>query len=186
MANRFQLKKLFSSEEITNLVQNFGFKRMEEEEIAYAIQSAFSDYILGALSEISGESDDNKKLYVEAVYYLDKAEKLLEGMPHPAGKISYRLGSMIDTLNKLAEGRINVGAERATRFMEKNLIRKLRDVWAFNTSTPFHSGSDGSGKNPCDFILQCFAAAGKEYPEVLWFHQVDHIIANSLIKSIKR
>lgn len=186
MANRFQLKKLFSSEEITNLVHNFGFKRMEEEEIAYSIQAAFSDYILSALSEISGDDDDNKRMYVEAIYHIDKAEKLLEGMPHPAGKMAYRLGNMIDTLNKLVEGRMNIGAERATRFMEKNLVRKLRDLWITNTSTPFHPGSDDTGKNPRDFILQCFAAAGKEYPEIFWFHQVDGMIADTLIKSIKR
>ena len=65
MITRFTLKNLFSSEEITNLVQNFGFKRLPEDEIENAIQNAFSDYILSALSELSDDHEDQKKLYLE-------------------------------------------------------------------------------------------------------------------------
>ncbi len=186
MTSRFQLKKLFSEEELTILVQNFGFKRMDNEEIEHAIQTAFSDYIIAALSELNGNAEENKKLYIEAAYHLEKASKLLEGMPHPAGKMSFRLGNMIDTLHKLTEERINLGAERANRFMEKNLVRKLRDLWIVNTATPFHPYGDDSGKNPRDFILQCFFAAAKQFPELTWFQDVNEAIADSLIKSIKR
>lgn len=186
MTNRFQLKSLFNPEEITILVQNFGFKRMQPPEIEAAIQSAFSDYILAALSEVTGDEDNDKRIYSEANYHLSKASKLLEGMPHPAGKMAYRLSNMVDTLNKLIEGRLNLGAEKAQRFMEKNLVRKLRDIWVSNTSTPFHPYGDGTGKNPRDFILQCFYAAGDRYPEISWFKQVDTTVADLLIKSIKR
>ena len=186
MITRFTLKNLFSSEEITNLVQNFGFKRLPEDEIENAIQNAFSDYILSALSELSDDHADQKKLYLEASLYIDKARKLLEGMPHPAGKMAYRLSNMFSTLNKLIEGKDNFAADRANRFMEKNLVRRLKDIWSGNTSTPFHSGGDGSGKNPRDFILTCFSAAGKKYPEINWFKEVDYTIADILIKSIKR
>ncbi len=186
MATRFQLKTLFNPEEITNLVQNFGFKRMDKDEIENIIQKAFSDYILAALSELNNDAKENEKLYIEAGFYMDKASKLLEAMPHPAGKMSYRLSSMVATLNKLIEGQDNFAADRATRFMEKNLARRLKDLWLANTSTPFHTGSDGSGRNPRDFILQCFAAAGKQYPEISWLKEVDYKIADNLIKSIKR
>jgi len=186
MVTHFQLKTLFSSEEITILVQNFGFKRMTQDEIKENIQKSFSDYILSALSELNSDSNDNQKLYLEAVFHIEKARKLLEGMPHPGGKIAYRLSSMMDTLNKLIEGNDSFAAERATRFMEKNLVRRLKDLWLANTPTPFHSGGDDSGCNPRDFILRCFSAAGREYPEISWFSEVDFTIADSLIKSIKR
>lgn len=186
MTRTFHVKKLFTPEKITKLVQNYGFKRMPEEEIEHAIQSAFSDYILAALSEMDGDEDSHRQLYIESIFHLEKASKLLNGLPHPAGKMSYRLGTMIDTLNKLLEGRINTGAERAQRFMEKNLARKLRDIWVVNTATPFHAYGDGTGRNPRDFLLQCFTAARDQYPEISWFQEVDPQIADTLIKSIKR
>jgi len=186
MANRFQLKKLFTDKDFTILVQNFGFKRMPEEEISYAIHTAFSDYIVCALSELNGSDENNKHIYIEAAFHLGKAEKLLASMPHPAGKMSYRMSGMIDTLNKLIEGRINLGAERAGRFMEKNLVRKLKSIWTGNTATPFHPYGDGSGKNPRDFLLECFAAAHQQYPEIQWFADADPNVIDTLIKSIKR
>ena len=66
--------------------------------------------------------------------------KLLEGLPHPAGKTAYRISAMKDTLDKLIEGRGDFSAERATRFVEKNLVRRLRDIWVANTATPFSCG----------------------------------------------
>ena len=185
MVTIFRLKPLFTPEEITTLVQNFGFKRFSEEELADRLQGTFSDYIIAALTEIS-DGEEHKKMYIEAAYHLEKARKLLEYKPHPAGKMSYRLGTMIDTLNKLVEGGNNFAAERAARFMEKNLVRHLRDIWHANTSTPFHTGGDGTGRNPRDFIRCCFQAAGEAYPEIRWFKEVDFTIADLLIKSVKR
>jgi hypothetical protein len=112
--------------------------------------------------------------------------KLLEGLPHPAGKMAYRISTMNGTLEKLIEGRDDFAAERATRFVEKNLVRQLRDIWTANTATPFHSGSDNSGRNPRDFVICCFAAAGNQYPELTWFNSVDDEVADLLIKNIKR
>lgn len=186
MVTTFKLKPLFSHEKIDTLVENFGLKRQPREELNKQLQHTFSDYIISALTEISEESKDNKKIYIEAAYHLDKARKLLEYKPHPAGKMAYRLGAMTDTLNKLIEGSDNFASERANRFMEKNLVRHLKEVWTNNTSTPFHTGSDGSGRNPRDFILFCFHAAFEAYPEIIWFKEVDFKIADKLIKSIKR
>ena len=186
MTTTFTLKTLFSAEKITKMRENFGFKRFSDEELSDRLQKTFSDYIIAALTEISDGQQNNQKIYIEASYHLDKARKLLEYMPHPAGKMSYRLASMLDTLNKLVEGSDNFAAERAARFMEKNLVRHLKEIWIGNTSTPFHSGGDGSGRNPRDFILDCFKTAGEAYPEIIWFNEVDYTIADLLIKSIKR
>ena len=186
MVNKFQLKKLFTREELTKLVQNYGFKRMSIEEIEVLLQNAFFDYVLVALTEYSGSREELQKQYLEANYHIQKAQKLLEATPHPAGKMAYRLVKMSDTLNKLVEEKNSFAAERATQFMAKNLVRHLRDLWCANTATPFHAGGDDSGRNPRDFLIRCFHAAAKHYPQITWFEQVDFFIADELIKSIKR
>ena len=186
MVNQFVLKKLFNADEIQGIIKNFGFKRMTAVEFDAAVQKAFSDYVLVSLSELGAETEDHRRLYIEAQFHLQKSMKLLEGLPHPAGKMAYRIATMMDTLDKLVEGRSDFSAERATRFVEKNLVRQLRDIWMTNTATPFHVGSDNSGRNPRDFLLYCFAAAGKQYPELTWFNSVDAIVADQLIKAIKR
>ena len=186
MVNKFVVKKLLTQEQLSQVMQTFGFKRMTKEEFETSLHEAFSDYILLSLSELGGEIQDHKRLYLEAQFHLQKSMKLLEGMPHPAGKMAYRIASMNDTLSKLIEGRGDFSAERATRFVEKNLVRQLRDIWTANTATPFHAGSDNSGRNPRDFLLYCFSAAGKKYPEINWFNSVDERLADQLIKIIKR
>ena len=186
MTRRFQLKTLFTSDELADFKANFGLIRDDQETLNERIQSAFLDYVIVALTETSGTQEDNHKLYLEAIYHIDKAKKLLENQPHPAGKMAYRLSAMTDTLNKLVEGKDNFSAERAQRFMEKNLIRRLKDIWTTNSSTPFHTGGDDTGRNPRDFIATCCSAAGKAYPEIIWLNQVNIKLADILIKSIKK
>lgn len=186
MVNRFKLKTLFAESTLNELIDNFGFHRQSPSEVKTSIEAAFQDYILSALSEIGDSAEDKKRIYIEASHHIQQASRLLQGMPHPAGKISYRLNSMNGTLNKLVEGTANFAEERATRFMEKNLIRRLRDIWQANTSTPFYAGADSYGHNPRDFVLSCMTAAGVQYPEIRWFSQVDERIADQLIKNIKR
>jgi len=186
LVNKFVVKKLFSAEDLHQLVHTFGLKRMAVAEIESALQRAFSDYIVLSLSELGGAGEDHRRLYMESQFHLQKARKLLEGLPHPAGKMAYRISVMGDTLNKLIEGSGDFSAERATRFVEKNLVRQLRDIWIANTATPFYAGADQSGRNPRDFLLRCFAAAGEQYPELTWFKSVDDAIADQLIRSIKR
>ena len=185
MVNSFSLNEIFSKQDLHYLVDNFGLKKWSLEELDSAFQGAFHDYILVSLSE-AGDSNENKRLYSEANFHIQKASKLLLSMPHPAGKMSLRLKTMSETLNKIMEGSLDISAERASRFMEKNLARRLREIWLANTSTSFYTGSDGSGKNPRDFLLFCFAAAGKQYPELIWFNQINEKVADLLIKSIKR
>lgn len=185
MVNRFTLKPLFTPEQIQQLIQTFGFRRQTADNIEAALQAAFSDYVLLALTESSDDEETRKQIYLESQFHIEKAQKRLSGMPHPAGKMASRLASMIQTLQKLIEGD-DMAADRATRFMEKNLIRRLRDLWQNNTSTPFHTGGDGSGRNPRDFLLMCFAAAHKAYPEISWFHSIDLAQADRMIQAIKR
>ena len=186
MVKNFFVKSLFTNDELEHLKDNFNFRKWSIQELHDGFEKAFHDYILVALSELGDGIQENQKVYIEAGFHIEKASKLLLGMPHPAGKMSLRLKQMQKTLTKLAEGKLDTSAERATRFMEKNLVRRLRDIWTANTSTNFHPGTDGLGKSPQDYLLYCFKAAAKQYPELVWFDQVDRKTADLLIKSIKR
>ena len=186
MVNRFNLKPIFESMELAQVIERFGFRRMTQEEIEKLIQSAFSDYILSALSELGDGAEDKSRIYLEAQHHIGRASQLLAGMPHPAGKMSFRLDKMTETLTKLIEGDHELAASRANRFMEKNLVRRLRDLWQGNTATPFYACGDDSGRNPRDFIPTCFRSAAEKYPEIQWFAEVDSVIADQLIKGIKR
>jgi len=186
MVKQFELKKLFTHAQITNLVQNFNLNRESATAIQDQIELAFKDYIISALSELTGSRDEYRQLYAEASFHLQKASKLLTGLPHPAGKMAQRLASMDTTLLKLVDGRIGNAAERANRFMEKNLVRKLKTIWENNTPTPFHVGGDSSGKNPRDFLVACFQTTGQHYPEIDWFVKLNILEADLLIKAIKR
>lgn len=159
---------------------------MQPSELCSALQVAFHDYIFLSLSELGEEIEDRAKVYLEAQFHIDKSAKLLQSMPHPAGKMSYRLIKMSETLKKLIESDDQSSATRAARFVEKNLVRKLRDIWISNTSTPFHAGLDGSGSTPSDFLLYCFEKAFKQYPEIEWFKNVNPALADTLIKSVKK
>ena len=186
LVKRFKLKSLFRLDELNGMMQTFGLNRMSVESMEAALQLAFTDYVVVSLAEQGGHANEHRRLYIEAEFHLSKAQKLLEGLPHPAGKMSYRLYSMTSTLHKLIEGGDDFSAERATRFVEKNLVRRLRDIWTSNTSAPFSPGSDALGKGPRDFLLCCFTAAAKQYPELVWFQSVNEEIADQLIQSIKR
>jgi len=50
----------------------FGFRRMAPDEFEAELQKAFSDYIFLSLSELGGEAEDNRRLYIEAQFHLHK------------------------------------------------------------------------------------------------------------------
>lgn len=185
MVTPFKLQTLFTKDELLFIQQNFGLKRASILVLEESFQNAFEMYIIAALTEISDDYGDHKKLFIEAASYLGQARKLLDGLPHPSGKMAQRLSTMISTLNKLSEGDSSA-SERASRFMEKNLIRRLRDIWEANTSTPFHVGGDRTGRNPRDFLVYSFSIVARHYPDITWFKAVDHNLADLLIKRIKR
>ena len=186
MINTFVLKDLFSQEQLEDLISEFSFGNTTTSELELAIRDAFRDYVISALSEMSGATEEHQKLYVEAIYPLERASKLLQDLPHPAGKISTRLSVMADTLKKLASGQQNFDSERASRFVEKNLIRRLKQVWDNNTQVSFFDHSAEEQGAPMHFVRLCLNAAGRCYPEIVWFASVDNARADSLIKSIKR
>tara|TARA_S200000501_G_scaffold310876_1_gene301275 strand:+ start:380 stop:937 length:558 start_codon:yes stop_codon:yes gene_type:complete len=185
MIKRFELKKIFTEQQLKDLIKDFEFLETAHS-LERSIQNAFSDYIINALSEMSGSTDEHKRLYIEAVYYLQKSQKLLEDLPHPAGKMANRLSTMVTTLNKLASDQQNISAERANRFIEKNLIRRLRHVWECNTEVMFFDVSSEHRFSSREYLIRCLNAAGRHYPEISWLARADYKSVDSLIRSIKR
>ena len=186
MINTFVLKDFFSQEQLAELIHEFSFSDATVSELELAIREAFKDYIVSALSEMSGATEEHQKLYVEAIYPLERASKLLQGLPHPAGKMATRLLSMTETLKKLASGQQNIHSERASRFIEKNLIRRIKHVWDNNTKVSFFDYSGVDKGSPVRFVRRCLNAAGRSYPEIVWFASVDNARADNLIKSIRK
>ncbi len=182
MVNKFQVKKIFSEQRLEEMIQEFAFLNISPESLGNLFQNAFSDYVLSAFSEMSGAIQDHRRLYVEAVYHTKKATKLLRGLPHPAGKMAIRLSAMSDTLEKLANGQQNVDAERATRFLEKNLVRRLKHIWTSHARTSFFDNPDMARK----YLIVCLNSAGQQYPEIAWLSSVDDKVAETLMKSIRR
>lgn len=185
LVNIFKLKTFFSGADYTYFDEHFGIRLVAKTELSQRIEAAFQDYILAALSELGDQRENKSKIYIEARYHLDKAQALLKAMPHPAGKMSQKLSNMSETLQKMIEGSDSFSASRATRFMEMNLVRKLRDLWIQGTGSTFQPGGD-DGKNPKDFILYCFKKAGEAYPEITWFNDVDERVADILIKGVRK
>ena len=181
----FTLKPLFSPEKITHLVQKYGFIRQTEEEISTKLHSIFEEYIVLALSEMSGSIEERNAAYNEAIWYFSKAQKLLQGQPHPAGKMAAKLDDMSKTLTSVIEGADQNGAERAKRFVEKNLARKLKQFWQSNTATPFTPDICFDGHSAIEFLLECFGLAAQSFPEIEWFSQVDAHTASKLIRSVR-
>jgi len=185
MSKQFTLKPLFSAEKLTTLVQHYGFRRMSEADIADRLQAIFQEYVLLALSEMNGTVEERNAAYNEAIWYIGKAQKLLTGQPHPAGKMAQKLKEMAGSLNNVVQGEGNQAADRAKRFVEKNLVRKLKQLWENNTAAPFSGELHFDGHSAVEFLLDCFTAAGAAYPEIDWFDSVTPEIAAKLIKSVR-
>lgn len=185
MSKQFTLKPIFSEQTLTTLVQKYGLKRMTDTEIGTKLNAIFEEYILLALSEMGGTTEERNAAYNEAIWYLGKAQKLLLGQPHPASKMAQKLKEMSVTLSNVIQGGDNQGAERAKRFVEKNLVRKLKQLWEANTSAPFLHELYFDGHSAIEFLLDCFELASNSYPEIEWFKAVTPETASKMIRSIK-
>lgn len=180
----FQLKMIFSEADIDQLAIKYGLKRMSCTELSQNLHAIFEEYIVLALSEQGGSKADRDASYNEAMWHLLKAQKLLKGQPHPAGKMSQKIGDMVASLISVLEGSDH-GADRARRFVEKNLARKLKQLWQANTASPFIADLHFDGHSTVEFFLECFELAAKAYDEIEWFKQVTPNTASKLIRSVK-
>ncbi len=123
--------------------------------------------------------------YRQAIEHLISAQKLLRGQPHPAGGMANKLERMQLTLGKVIDNQSDIAEERAHRFVELNLVRRLRDVWQRYTNTPFYVGLDGSGRSPHDYLRHCFKLAEAQYPEIDWLGAVNDRAIDYMLKTIR-
>lgn len=185
MSSAFALKTIAEESECASFCAQYGF-RCESSRLQQALNNAFYDYVLLALSEEIETRQQRDRHYQEAVFHLQEATKLLKGQPHPAGNMAPKIAKMAATLQKVITNQSEIAEERAQRFVELNLVRKLRDVWQAYTNTPFYIGFDGSGRSPHDFLRDCFACAARAYPEISWFSAINNRAIDGMIRTIRR
>ncbi len=187
MAQRFSLKPLFSDAQAKLALEQFSIG-LDTHQYCEAIQEAFFDYTLLALNEVAIESlEERNRLFVEAQAHLKQASNLLRGQQHPAGPMALKIDKFVKTLQVVVEGRHTPAKEKAMRFVEKNLGRKLKQFWLQQSKLPFGPGSIKSnmGNNVTAFFKLCFEQASKAYPEIDWFAYHDESSINRLISSIR-
>jgi len=112
---------------------------------------------------------------------------LLRGQQHPAGSMALKIDKFVKTLQTVVEGRHTPAKEKAMRFVEKNLGRKLKQLWlSCGGSTLVPSGLNAAhGDNPVAFFKVCFENASVAYPEIDWLSHHDESSINRLIVSIR-
>lgn len=184
MVTTFSVTPLLTAEQAEAMALRFGLK-VPAEHLSEAITDAFSDYILLALSEEIETRQQRDRHYLEAIEHLQSAQELLRGQPHPAGGMVGKLEKMHATLRKVIDNRSEIAEERARRFVELNLVRRLRDVWQRYTNTPFYVGLDGSGRAPHDYLRLCFSAAAAHYPEIAWFNAINDRAIDYMLRAVK-
>lgn len=184
MRSSFAVKPILSVDQAQQIALRFGL-RAQAESLHAAITEAFSDYILLALSEEIETRQQRDGHYEEAILQLRKAQMLLQGQPHPAGSMASKLEKMQSTLRKVIDNQSEIAEERAKRFVELNLIRRLRELWQRYTNTPFYVGLDGSGRSPHDFLRLCFDLASATYPEITWFSAVNDRAIDYMLRAIR-
>lgn len=184
MRQPFSVKPLFNVSQSESLALRFGLK-VAPEKLITAIGDSFSDYILLALSEEIETRQQRDQHYQEAIEHLAAAASLLRGQPHPAGGMATKIDKMKSTLRKVIDNQSEIAEERARRFVELNLVRRLRSVWQCYTNTPFYAGLDGSGRSPHDFLRVCFDAAAVQYPEISWFSAINDRAIDFMLRASK-
>ncbi|BFM06438.1 hypothetical protein GCM10025791_10070 [Halioxenophilus aromaticivorans] len=184
MGRSFVVKPLMGTDQAEQFALRYGFK-VQPQTLVVSVSDAFSDYIVLALSEQLESRQQRDEHYRQAIEYLQKAQALLRGQPHPAGGMVNKLEKMQLTLDKVIDNRSEVAEERAKRFVELNLVRRLRDVWQRYTNTPFYVGLDGSGRSPHDYLRQCFELALAQYPEIEWLGAVNDRAIDFMLKAIR-
>lgn len=184
MTTTFELKNIFNDDFCKSLCKSYGFKNEGQNEIANILQDTFRDFIILILSENNSYTvEERNKLYNEAIYNLQHTSKLLQGMPHPASSMSYKLSKMSETLKKVTSGS-KKEKSKANRFIEKNLIRKFILFWDANNPNKFLLDKNRINYDICKCFLDCAKKISSEYPEIEWFRVCEIEFIESLFENI--
>lgn len=185
MAITYHSRDICSIDQCEDLIRQFSLEGVPADHLQSLINDAFHDYIILALSEEVAESrEERTQVYVEAIYHLEKAAKLLFGEPHPAHGMALKLNRFIATLKKITESKEADSQERASRFMERNLARNLKKVWTSISPKPFSLQKNPDQQGAFEFLRACFDAARDSHPEISWFQGIDNKTISLLMKSV--
>lgn len=192
MASPFTLRPIVTETDTATMINRYGLTGVSAGALVDAIHNAFHDYILLSLSEASGQTtDERNRVYLEAIMHLDRADKLLQSQPHPAGPMAYKIRKMIRSLNTVMEGREDKQV-RANRFVEKNLGRKLKQTFLRYRPVDAESGASEVDAPPPGergalraFMLECLAAAAEQYPEITFFSDQDEESVAFLLRTLR-
>ena len=184
MVSNFRLKNVFDENYCRSLIKNYSFDINNNEEFSNELLTAFKDFIILILSENNSYSiEERNKLYNEAIYNLQHTSKLLQGMPHPASSMSYKLNKMSETLKKVIIGG-KKEKSNANRFIEKNLVRKFIAFWDKYNNNKFLSSNKEINYKVCDCFLDCSKKISDNYPEIEWFRNCEIEFVQSLFENI--
>tara|TARA_B110000003_G_scaffold103041_1_gene105272 strand:+ start:613 stop:1161 length:549 start_codon:yes stop_codon:yes gene_type:complete len=182
LTTTFELKNIFNDDFCKSLKKTYGLNN--ENQIANMLQDTFRDFIILILSENNSYTvEERNKLYNEAIYNLQHTSKLLQGMPHPASSMSYKLSKMSETLKKVTSGN-KKEKSKANRFIEKNLIRKFILFWDANSPDKFFTEKDKINYEICKCFLDCSKKISSKYPEIEWFRVCEIEFVESLFENI--
>jgi len=184
LVSNFQLKNIFDENYCKLLIINYNFSTNDYEKFSSELSITFRDFIILILSENSSYSiEERNKLYNEAIYNLQHTSKLLQGMPHPASSMSYKLIKMSETLKKVI-----IGGKReksnANRFIEKNLVRKFIAFWDEYNQNKFLTLNKEINYKVCDCFIDCSKKISIIYPELEWFKNCEIEFIKSLFENI--
>ena len=184
MTSIFKLKDIFNNDFCESLCVKYKLNKKIGDEISISLQNTFRDFIILILSENNSYTvEERNKLYNEAIYNLQHTSKLLQGMPHPASSMSYKLIKMSETLKKVTSGS-KKEKSKANRFIEKNLIRKFIVFWNTNSSEKFLLENNKINYNICKCFFDCSQKISSEYPEIEWFKICEMEFIESLFENI--
>ncbi len=184
MVSTFVLKDIFDREFCESLIKKYGFENNDYQKISNELSNTFKDFIILILSENNSYSvEERNKLYNEAIFNLQHTSKLLQGMPHPASSMSYKLLKMSETLKKVTSGN-KKEKTNANRFIEKNLIRKFILFWDKYSNEKYLKTDKKINYNTCKCFLDCSKKISIIYPEIEWFKTCEMEFTESLFENI--
>tara|TARA_B100001027_G_scaffold126917_1_gene87671 strand:+ start:165 stop:719 length:555 start_codon:yes stop_codon:yes gene_type:complete len=184
LVSTFDLKDIFKNDFCELISKKYNFKKNDSAEIHKDLEETFKDFIILILSENNSYTiEERNKLYNEAIFNLQQTSKLLQGMPHPASSMSYKLLKMAETLKKVTFGS-KKEKTKANRFIEKNLVRKFIVFWNKYNDNKFLSKEDKINYLICECFMDCSQEVHRNFPDIEWFKDCEIDFVESLFENI--
>jgi len=180
----FQIKDIFDENFCLSLQKKYNLNIKVSDKISHELHKTFNDFMILVLSENNSYTiEERNKIYIESIFNLQKTSKLLEGMPHPASSMSYKLLKMSETLQKITRGG-KKEKSKANRFIEKNLVRKFILFWDLHSNEKYLSCENKINYNICKCFLDCSKKISQKHSGIEWFDTCEIEFVESLFENI--